>query len=369
VFADTGLSEAAISALFAIWSGTAVVAEVPCGALADRVSRRGALVAAGVLQALGYAIWMAAPGFAGFATGFVLWGVSGSLAGGAFNALLYDGLAATGAAERFGPVLGRCEAAAQLVQVPVAIAATLLSLAGGHAAVAAVSVAVCLLAAALATGLPDRRPAAATDTGELGREGYLATLTAGMREAAVAAPVRAAVAAVALLTAFDGLEEYFPLVAAQRGVPAEAIPLALLAVPLAGAAGSALGGGIAHARAPVLAGLLLIGAAGLGAAGAVPGVAGIAGLAVFYGVGRAAQVIAETRMQERVTGRARATVTAVSTLGAEIAGIALFAVWAAGGLPVVTALAVAAALLVPRWLRRGRVVRRGDDPSPGIMRP
>ncbi len=341
---------------------------MPCGALADRVSRRGVLVAAGLLQALGYGVWIVAPGFAGFAAGFVLWGVSGSLAGGAFNALLYDGLAAAGAAERFGPVVGRCEAASQLVQVPVAVAASLLSAAGGHVAAGAVSIAVCLLAAALAAALPDRRPDGATDDeGEEG--GYLATLAAGVREAAVAGPVRAAVAAVAVLTAFDGLEEYFPLVAAERGVPVEVIPLALLAVPLAGAAGSALGGGIAHARGPVVAGLLLAGAAGLGAAGVAPGAAGIAGLALFYGVGRAAQVVAETRMQERITGRSRATVTSVSTLGAEVAGIALFAVWAGGGLPAATLLAATAACVVPLWLRRGPAARCGGDPAPDIMRP
>ena len=41
LFLDTGLSEAQISVLFALWSITAFVAEVPTGALADRWSRRG----------------------------------------------------------------------------------------------------------------------------------------------------------------------------------------------------------------------------------------------------------------------------------------------------------------------------------------
>jgi MFS family permease len=55
LFADTGMSGAQISALFAIWSAVGVIAEVPSGALADRFSRRACLVAAGVLQACGYA--------------------------------------------------------------------------------------------------------------------------------------------------------------------------------------------------------------------------------------------------------------------------------------------------------------------------
>ena len=49
LFLDTGLSEAQISVLFALWSITAFVAEVPTGALADRWSRRGSLMLAGFL--------------------------------------------------------------------------------------------------------------------------------------------------------------------------------------------------------------------------------------------------------------------------------------------------------------------------------
>lgn len=93
LFLDSGLSIGQISLLFAIWSGVSVVAEVPTGALADRYSRRAALVAHGMLQAAGYALWILVPGFAGFAVGFVLWGLGGTLASGTFEALLYDSLA------------------------------------------------------------------------------------------------------------------------------------------------------------------------------------------------------------------------------------------------------------------------------------
>ncbi|NUT94105.1 MAG: MFS transporter, partial [Saccharothrix sp.] len=116
LFADTGLSDGQISLLFAIWSTVAVVAEVPFGALADRFSRRWSLVAAGVLQALGYALWTAAPGFWAFAAGFVLWGLGGALVSGALEALIHDGLAAVGAADAFGQVLGRVTAVGLLAQ-------------------------------------------------------------------------------------------------------------------------------------------------------------------------------------------------------------------------------------------------------------
>lgn len=83
LFADTGLSETQISALFVVWAGIAIAAEVPSGVLADRFSRRGCLVAAGLFQAAGFAVWAVLPQFAGFAVGFVLWGLGGALVSGA----------------------------------------------------------------------------------------------------------------------------------------------------------------------------------------------------------------------------------------------------------------------------------------------
>src|SRR5262249_35219355 len=126
LFADTGLSDAEISALFAIWSAVGIVAEVPTGALADRFSRRGALVVAGVLQAGGYTLWIQWPGFPAFAAGFVLWGLGGTLVSGTLEALLYDGLAALAAEEHFARVLGRVRAAGLLAQLPAALAAAAL---------------------------------------------------------------------------------------------------------------------------------------------------------------------------------------------------------------------------------------------------
>ena len=51
LFADSGLSDAEISALFALWSAVGIIAEVPSGALADRFGRRTALVVGALVQA------------------------------------------------------------------------------------------------------------------------------------------------------------------------------------------------------------------------------------------------------------------------------------------------------------------------------
>lgn len=76
LFADTGLSDAKISVLFMLWSTTAIVAEVPSGALADRFSRRAALIASSLFQAVGFLLWIVLPGFVSFAAGFILWGAA-----------------------------------------------------------------------------------------------------------------------------------------------------------------------------------------------------------------------------------------------------------------------------------------------------
>ena len=155
LFDDVGLSGAQISALFAVWSAVAVLAEVPSGALADRFGRRTALVAAGLVQAAGYVLWLHWPTFAGFAAGFAVWALGGALVSGAFEALLYDGLAEVGATAQYARLLGWAHAGELLAGVPAAVAATALYAAGGFALVGWASVGICLAAALLATRLPE----------------------------------------------------------------------------------------------------------------------------------------------------------------------------------------------------------------------
>ena len=275
-----------MSLLFAIWSTVGFVAEVPSGALADRFSRRGALVVSGLAQAVGFGVWIALPGFAGFAAGFVLWGLGGTLASGAFEALLYDGLAAVHAEEHYGRINGRAVAAGLVAQVPAALGATVLFTAGGYAAAGWVSVGLCVAAAALATRFPEPPRTLDDEDGP----GYLATLRAGTREAAASPAVRAAVVAVALLTGLDALEEYFGIVAVDRGVPTALVPLATLAIPLAGAAGAALGGAANRLPAAALAGTFALGLVMLGVAGIGAHPAGLVAVTAFYGLYRMVSV-------------------------------------------------------------------------------
>jgi MFS family permease len=349
-FEDAGLSGAQISTLFLLWSSTGIVAEVPSGALADRFSRRAALVASGVLQAIAYVLWIAFPGYAAFAVGFVVWGLGGAFASGALAAMLYDGLAAAGVQDHYARVYGQVTAAGLVAQVPAALAATVLFATGGYDLVGWVSVAGCLASAGLAARLPEAPRIADADRDD-GEAGYVAVLRAGLMEAARRPAVRAAVVAVAAVGGLDGLEEYFPLLAGDWGVPTSAVPMALLGVPVAGAVGAAVGGRMARASARALGGVLGAAVAVFGAAALVRRPGGVAGIALAYFLYHLVLVVADARLQERIEGPSRATVTSVAAFGTDLTGIVLYAAWALGQPVIVLAMAAAMAVALPRLLR------------------
>ncbi|GAA3176719.1 MFS transporter [Blastococcus jejuensis] len=346
LFLDTGLSGAQISALFAIWSVTGFVAEVPSGALADRWSRRGVVVLASVLQAVAFVVWTAAPELWAFAVGFVIWGVAGAMVSGASEALVYDGLAAVGAEAGYVRVNGAMTAAELLVQIPTALAAGALFAVGGYAAVGWASVGTCLAAAALALRFPEAPRRAPGDGDSLA-----GTLRQGIAEAVHRPGLRLRVLAVALIGGLDAVEEYFPVLAGEWGVPTTAVPVAVLVIALAGAAGAALGGRADRLRSGVL--LTVLAVAGLLLAGAALWArpAALAAVALFYALYLGVLVVAEARLQARIAGAHRATITSVAGLGIELASLLVFAAWALGGPLAVAVLVVAVVPVVRAGLR------------------
>ncbi len=357
LFLDTGLSAADVSLLFAAWSLTAVLTEVPAGALADRWSRRGVLVVAGVMEAAAFAVWTVAPAFWGFAAGFAVWGVAGALVSGTVEALVYDGLADVGAESAFPRVNGAMTAAELLVQVPTAAAAGLLYALGGYPLVGWVSAAVCLAWAALALRFPE--PPREPDGGSL-----LDTLRRGAADVVHVPVLRLTVLAVALVGGLDAVEEYFPVLAGDSGVPTVAVPGAVLGIALAGALGAALGGRAARLPDRALATLLALAGVLLGAVAVVPGPAALAVVAVSYGLYLAVLVVAEARLQERIESTRRATVTSVAGVGVELGGLLVFLAWALGGVVAVAVLVLAVVPVVAAGLRGRTPVRSERDDAP-----
>ncbi|WP_407566094.1 MFS transporter [Streptomyces sp. 184] len=420
LFADHGLSLWQVSSLFVIWSLTSVLLEVPSGAWADAFSRKLLLCAGPLLTGAGFALWVLAPSYGAFAAGFVLWGAKGAFASGALEALVYEELGRAGAADRYARVLGRSRAAGTVgVMASMAVAAPVFA-AGGYAAVGAASVAACLAGAAVATRFPEHRagagggaddvvrdgggglraderggdggpggpePGGSTPGGsgcgesapcggpepgdgpagpEAGDLGLGGTLRAGFAELRAGPSVRGAVLLVPAVAAVWGsLDEYTPYLVRESGVADPAVPLYLLLVWAGAAAGGLLAGRVEErgraGRTPagVLAALLAGSAVALAAGGLLGTVAGIALVGVAFGGFQVATVLAEARLQERITGPARATLTSLAGVGTDLGTIAVYGAYgllgSAGGLGHGAAFAVCALpylVVAPLLLRR-----------------
>ncbi|MGW0929751.1 MFS transporter [Streptomyces sp. NPDC002644] len=358
LFADAGLSVGQISSLFAIWSLTGIVAEAPSGAWADRYSRRAALRAGPLLSAAGFALWIWAPSYWSFAAGFVLWGVGGSLASGALEALVHDELERAGAVARYPAVMGRARTAETLGVVASMAAAGPLLEAGGHALIGAASIAACLLAAGAAHAMPERRDSLASDAPACGEAGDSGEHGSRVR------PVRWPVGAMLLVAAVSGvwgaLDEYTPLLVRETGAADGEVSWYLLAVWAGAAVGGLPAGPAERWFAGRRLGPLLVASAALLAWGALGGTP--AGTAVLVGLAFAgfqlATVLADARLQHAIRGPGRATVTSVAGMATDLAVIATYTAYGALGEPHGVTFAVlacvyavpAAALL---WRRGG----------------
>ncbi|MGW5621312.1 MFS transporter [Streptomyces olivaceus] len=324
LFSDTGLSVWQMASLFALWSLTGVLLEVPSGVWADTVSRQLLLVLGPLLTATGFALWVLVPSYGAFALGFVLWGAGGALGTGALEALVYDELERTGEAGQYARLMGRARA------LGIAATMTAMGLAGpvfawgGYHAVGAASVLTCLAAAAVATRFPEHRAPSA------GGERWTAPLRAGLAEARADRSVRGALLLVPAVTAVWGaLDEYTPLLALETGVAPDAVPWLLLMIWAGATAGSLLAGTAAslsaHGFAALLAGSAL--ALAVGALAGTP--AALVLVALAFGGFQLATVLADVRLQRRIDDTGRATLTSVAGLGTELGNLATYGAYAA----------------------------------------
>ncbi|MGI5280264.1 MFS transporter [Streptomyces rochei] len=324
LFSDTGLSVWQMSSLFALWSLTGVLLEVPSGAWADAFSRRLLLVLGPLLTAAGFALWVLVPSYGAFALGFVLWGAGGALGSGALEALVYDELDRAGAADRYARVMGRARA--------IGIAATMAAMGlagpvfawGGYDAVGAASVLVCLAGAAVATRFPEHR----TPPSEGDR--WTASLRAGLAEARTDRSVRGALLLVPAVTAVWGaLDEYTPLLAHDTGVAQETVPWLLLVIWAGATAGSLLAGPAERLGTTGFAALLAGSALALAVGAAAGTPPALLLVALAFGGFQLATVLADARLQRRIDDTGRATLTSIAGLGTELGTLATYGAYAA----------------------------------------
>ncbi|MET7668039.1 MFS transporter [Micromonospora luteifusca] len=361
-FADTGLSVGQISSLFVVWSAAGILFEVPSGAWADVVSRRLLLCLAPLVTAAAFALWVLVPSYPAFAVGFLLWGAAGALVSGALEALVWTELDRLGAVGRYARVLGRARTAGVLGVVSSGVLAGPVFAVGGYPVVGAASVLACLLATAVAARFPEHRPPAAdlagerepgtapaTDPDDDGDLGWWDTLRAGVAQVRTRPPVRAAVLLVAVVAAdWGALDEFTPLLALDIGVGAQVVPLLLLLLWAGVTVGGLLapaGERLSHRGYAALLGLVGVALAG-GALLEHP--AGFVLLAVAFGAAQLATVLADARLQARITGSSRATVTSMAGMATDVLIIGTYACF--GLLATVAGNAVAFAVTAGPYL-------------------
>jgi hypothetical protein len=349
-----------------VWSVASFVLEVPSGAWADVVDRRRLLVLSAVVYAGGFAVWTVGSSYTAYALGFVLWGLSSAMMSGTFESLLYDEMAARGTEDGYTRLVGRAHAAAITANLLASVSAAPLFAWGGYALVGWVSVAIAGLQAVLAASLPvttHRRHAdhaAATAVAEATEQmlvRYVAMLRSGVREASAERQVRRAVLVAALVVGASAYDEYFPLVARDHDVATSVVPWLVGLTVLGQVVGTALAGRTALLGASTTGRLVASGGVLVSVGALAPPWAGFVVIAVGYGLLNNAMVVTETRLQQVISGPARATVTSVLGLAEELVALSVYASFAlaSGALSV----SVMVALLGIPMVVVGLVVRAG----------
>ncbi|MFI0408923.1 MFS transporter [Actinomadura sp. 3N508] len=360
LFAETGLSPAAISSLFVIWSVTTFTLEVPSGVWADVFSRRTLLVIAPLLAGTGFGLWSLFPSYPVFALGFVLWGVGSALRSGTMQALVYEELDRVGATGAYARLMGRSEAVSLLAVVAASAVAGPVLAAGGYRLLGVASVLACVACAAAGWLLPESRSGGGAEDGE-DEPSLGSVVRAGWAQVRGAPAVRWALLLMVVVEGVTSLDEYVPLLAQSTGVAAASVPLLVLVVTSGDAVGGWLAGRGVRWLAPLLgAGAVLL---AVGALSGSPG--GMVLVGAAFGVFRWAIAAADARLQARIGDGARATVTSVAGFGSEVvallvyAGYALGSRWAGAGVLVAVAAVPYVVVSVVLGLagRRGRVHR------------
>ena len=317
------------------------------------------------VYAVGFSTWMLWQSFAGFALGFVCWGLSSALMSGTFESLLYDELVTRGGPARYPAVIGWAHSSAMLANLAATAAAAWLFAAGGYQLVGWVSVAIAVVQGALAGTLPvsraARRPAhqdSALYETEQAASHYVTMLRSGLAESRHHPDVRRVLLLAAAMVGLTAYDEYFPLVARDHGVSTGVIPLLVAVTVLGQVVGTATVGRTARFGAVTLGLVLSIGAVLVSVGALTTPYLGFVAIGIGYGLLNNAMLVGETRLQDTITGPARATVTSVLGLLEELVALAVYAAFAVGahvlGFPALVALlgvpAVVVGLAVMRWL-------------------
>ncbi len=366
LFELKGLTNTQIAALIAFWSATAVVLEVPSGALSDRFDRRWLLFIAPLAKLCTFVCWGIADGnFWLYGLGFLFWSIGSALYSGTGEALLFERLEANGDASHYDFALGRASAAESL-GIGVAV------LLGGFVAASDMTLTLWLsipplvIAAMVALRMHDvRREVAPVSSEEEDDDkdelSYLDHLRQAFNEFTRHAELRAVTLYISAgLILFEILEEFDQLYYLVVQLPVWLFGV----VGAAALACHALASMFAHriAGTPALAWLLpLLGGALLVVAGMGTSPALVIVLELAYIMVVPVAVLAEARFQALMDGRSRATTTSMLVVLQNMFGIAVTLTfgWLADFVGVASAYAWMGLTMIPLALWTWDQQRRG----------
>ncbi|WP_029041409.1 MFS transporter [Cucumibacter marinus] len=326
LFQFRGISVAEIGLLIAFWSATAIILELPSGALSDRFDRRWLMVAAPLIKIFTFIVW----GLAGsniwlYGLGFLIWSAAESLMSGTKQALLYEHLDAAGRAQDYEKMLGR-DNAAQMVGIGIG------SVIGGFVATYSMdatlwlSIPPLIIGAVLGLFLIDlrRSPGQSEHSADAEPEGsYLDHMRNALADfrANRALPFLTVYIAGGLIV-FEVLDEFDQLYYLAVDLPIWMFGI-VIAVEVAAFTGiSIIAHRLKHFTAmgwllPLLAGVLLL----LAAIGAGP--VFVIFLLLAHTVRAPAMILSEARFQHEMDGASRATTTSALVVAQNVAGIAV----------------------------------------------
>jgi MFS family permease len=233
-YQQRGLDFTHITLLNTVYALTAIVFEVPTGALADRFGRRLAMVLGALLMSAGCLVNYGGHGFWTFAVGWGLLALGMTLTSGADSAYLYDLLLSAGREHEYRRFEGSATAA-KLVGAALALVAggALGALRGAGATYLATAV-VCAIAAFVAFAMRERPFAREVDNG------FLRGMTASARAVVVHKPLRFAVFFSVLVFVLLRMDQYvLPPYLDASGLGVGWVGVVLAALSLVGAVGAA----------------------------------------------------------------------------------------------------------------------------------
>jgi MFS family permease len=321
LFSLRGLSVLEISLLLSWWALTAMLLEVPSGALADRWSRRKMLAAAPVIKAACFFIWY----FAGndiyiYGLGFLFWSIGSSMVSGTSEALLYDELTALNRTEEYEKILSKKEF---WFHISLAVSTVI----GGFIAYIDIglnllmSVPPLLLSSYFVLKIKETKRMAVCEETR-----YFEYIKLAYREVRSSGVLKTLFLYSLGISVFGDIEEFDQLYYQLADLPIYAFGIAGFFWSLLNSAGSY------HAHRlkdsvkvfyilPLISALLLI------YTGFRPGLTGIGILLLSYFVSSPLKILIESRMQRNIRSVGRATVTSMSAFFINLSGVILIPVY------------------------------------------